>query len=80
MQTRREDEDIIKEKYTEREGAQDLENIMGDLFIAQFQVNKLRSLLGDIFGVTMDEKETSTHVFGYNHKWYKISIRIDKVK
>ena len=79
MQTRREDEDI-KEIYTEREGAQELENIMGDLFIAQFQVNKLRSLLGDIFGVTMDEKEISTHVFGYNRKRYKISIRIDKMK
>lgn len=58
----------------------ELENINGDLIIAQYQVNKLRILLGDVFGITMDKEEKSTHVFEYNHKLYKVSVSIDKIK
>lgn len=65
---------MIKEKDPE------LENINGDLIIAHYQVNKLRILLGDVFGITMDKEEKSTHVFKYNHKLYKISVSIDKIK
>ena len=65
---------VIKEKDPE------LENINGDLIIAQYQVNKLRILLGDVFGITMDKEEKSTHVFEYNHKLYKVSVSIDKIK
>ena len=65
---------VIKEKDPE------LEYINGDLIIAQYQVNKLRILLGDVFGITMDKEEKSTHIFEYNHKLYKVSVSIDKIK
>jgi hypothetical protein len=28
----------------------------------------------------MDKEEKSTHVFEYNHKLYKVSVSIDKIK
>ena len=56
----------------------ELENIIGNLMIAQYQVDKLRSRLSDTingFG-SMSNKKASVHVFKHNEKWYKISTKV----
>ena len=70
MQTRE-----IDDNSTDRE----LENIVGNLMIAQYQVDKLRSkLAGKIGGYyyNLDKIETSAFTFKHNEKWYKVSIRV----
>ena len=59
----------------------ELENIVGNLLIAEYQVDKLRTRLADLvdgFRPKMRFNKVSTHVFKHNNKWYKISIRIDE--
>jgi hypothetical protein len=59
----------------------DLENIVGNLFIAEYQVDKLRTRLSNlVYGnrPQMSNNKASTHVFKHNNKWYKISLRIDE--
>jgi hypothetical protein len=58
----------------------DLENIVGNLMIAQYQVDKLRSkLVGRIGGYyRLHNIKTSAFAFKYNEKWYKVSIRVDE--
>jgi hypothetical protein len=59
----------------------ELENIVGNLFIAEYQVDKLRTRLGDLvngYRPQMMKNNVSTHVFKHNNKWYKLSLRIDK--
>ncbi|MFL6321644.1 MAG: hypothetical protein ACJ72Q_14355 [Nitrososphaeraceae archaeon] len=59
----------------------ELENIAGNLMIAEYQVDKLRHRLSEqvrsavyhSFGI----KKTSAHTFKYNGKWYKVSIKIE---
>jgi hypothetical protein len=58
----------------------ELENIVGNLLIAEYQVDKLRTRLADSFygyrtRISSNNK-ASTHVFKHNNKWYKISLRI----
>ena len=57
-----------------------LENIVGNLFIAEYQVDKLRTRLADVvygYRPRMSNNKASTHVFKCNNKWYKISLRAD---
>ena len=60
----------------------ELENIVGNLFIAEYQVDKLRTRLADSFygyRPRMSNNKASTHVFKHNNKWYKLSLRVDEV-
>jgi hypothetical protein len=59
----------------------ELENIVGNLMIAQYQVDKLRSRLSERFGGygSASNKKDSTNIFKYNDKWYKISMRVDEI-
>jgi hypothetical protein len=60
----------------------DLENIAGNLFIAGYQVDKLRTRLSNlVYGhrSRMSNNKASTHVFKHNNKWYKLSLRVDEV-
>jgi hypothetical protein len=52
----------------------ELENIIGNLMIAQYQVDKLRSRLSERIG-----GYGSTSIFKHNDKWYKISMRVDEM-
>ncbi|HKG89411.1 MAG TPA: hypothetical protein VKA95_13895 [Nitrososphaeraceae archaeon] len=76
MQTRdkgKESEDEIRDL--------ELENIAGNLLIAEYQVDKLRARLSDMvngYRPGMRYNKASTHIFKHNDKWYKLSIRIDK--
>jgi hypothetical protein len=59
---------------------QELENIAGNLLIAEYQVDKLRNRLADFVDGSrpeMSNSKASTHVFKHNNKWYKLSLSID---
>ncbi len=61
----------------------ELENIVGNLFIAEYQVDKLRTRLADSFygyrAQMSNNNKASIHVFKHNNKWYKLSLRVDEV-
>lgn len=78
MQTRKNNHqipDIDEERDIE------LENIIGNLMIAQYQVDKLRSRLSERVGGygSAGNKKASTHIFKHNEKWYKVTIRVDEM-
>ena len=77
MQTR----DNDKKQAAEEKRDLELENIVGNLFIAEYQVDKLRTRLADSFygyRPRMSNNKASTHVFKHNNKWYKLSLRIEE--
>jgi hypothetical protein len=59
----------------------ELENIVGNLMIAQYQVDKLRSRLSERVGGygSASNKKASAHIFKHNDKWYKVTIRVDEM-
>jgi hypothetical protein len=78
MQTR----DNDKKQAAEEKRDLDLENIAGNLFIAEYQVDKLQTRLADLvygYRPKMSNNKASTHVFKYNNKWYKLSLKVDEV-
>ena len=74
-----------RDKHTE-EGKRDieLENIIANLLIAEYQVDKLRTRLDDLvsgyrsYRLSTGDNKISTPVFKHNNKWYKISLGIEK--
>jgi hypothetical protein len=59
----------------------DFENLVGNLFIAEYQVDRLRTRLADLvsgYRPQMMKNKASTHVFKHNNKWYKLSLRIEE--
>jgi hypothetical protein len=55
----------------------ELENIVGNLLTAEYQVNKLRTRLTELvsgYRVQMNKNKVSTQVFKYDNKWYKRSF------
>ena len=65
----------------EEERDLELENIVGNLMIAQYQVDKLRSRLSeriDGYG-SISNKKASVNVFKHNEKWYKVSTKVEEV-
>ena len=74
MQTR--DKERVEEKRD-----LELENIVGNLLIAEYQVDRLRTRLDDLvdgYRPQMKNNNASTLVFKHNNKWYKLSLRIDE--
>ena len=81
MQTR--DNDGKKQAAEEKRDLE-LENIVGNLLIDEYQVDKLQTRLAKIvygygydydydYGPQMSNNNTaSTHVFKHNNKWYKL--------
>ena len=75
-----------KEKQSEEgEGEEkrdlELENIVGNLLIAEYQVDRLRTRLADLvsgYRPQIMKNKASTLVFKHNNKWYKLSLRIDE--
>lgn len=61
----------------------ELENLVGNLLIAEYQVDRLRTRLGDIVNRYRPQKKqnnASTHVFKHQDKWYKLSLRIEETE
>ena len=78
MQTR----DNNKKLAAEEKRDLDLENIVGNLLIAEYQVDKLQTRLADLvngYRPKMSNDKSSIHAFKHNNKWYKISLRIDEI-
>jgi hypothetical protein len=61
----------------------ELENIAGNLMIAEYQVDKIRQRLSQhVRGSTYHffaSKKTSAHTFKYDGKWYKVSIKVEEL-
>ena len=59
----------------------ELENIVGNLMIAQYQVDKLRSRLSERVGrySSVNNKKSSMHVFKHNDRWYKVTTKVEEV-
>src|ERR687898_647345 len=89
MQTRDNDD---KKQAAEEKRDLELENIVGNLLIDEYQVDKLQTRLAKIvygygYGYDYDydygpqmsnNNKASPHVFKNNNKWYKISLRINE--
>ncbi|MBV9179552.1 MAG: hypothetical protein JO297_21190 [Nitrososphaeraceae archaeon] len=69
-----------KAQYINEERDMELENIVGNMMIAQYQVDKLRSRLSErISGYgSASNKKASAHMFRHNDKWYKVTIKVDE--
>ena len=60
----------------------ELENIIGNLMIAEYQVDRLRTRVAEkIAGKYLDvpEKKISTHVFKHDGRWVKISVKAQEI-
>ncbi len=63
----------------------ELENTVGNLMVAEYQVDRLRNrLIDNIRGGILKtgsgtNKKGSTHVFKHNNKWYKVSVKIEEL-
>ncbi len=70
----------MQTRETEDNRDRELENIVGNLMIAQYQVEEIRSkLTGRIGGYYhIHNIKTSAFAFKYNKKSYKVSIRVDE--
>ena len=64
----------------------ELENTVGNLMVAEYQVDRLRNRLSDYIRESTAfktgsraSKKGSTHVFKHNNKWYKVSVKIEEL-
>jgi len=57
----------------------ELENIVGNLMIAQYQVDRLRSRLSDKIGSSGTNKKGYTYTFKHGNKWYTITLKLDEL-
>lgn len=72
-----------KGKQSEEDEGRDLEleNLVGNLLIAEYQVDRLRTRLSDIinrYRPQIKNNKASSHVFKHNDKWYRLSLNIDE--
>ena len=75
------DNNNIEAPNIEEERDLELENIVGNLMIAQYQVDKLRSRLSErtVGYGSASNKKASVHVFKHNDKWYKVTTKVEEV-
>jgi hypothetical protein len=58
-----------------------LENIVGNLMIAEYQVEKLRSKVTEKigrYGYAADKK-VSSRMFKHDRRWFKISVKVEEL-
>jgi hypothetical protein len=81
-----------KKQAAEEKRDQKLENVAGNLFIDEYQVDKLQIRLANLvysydYGYDYDysyspqmsnNNKVSTHVFKHYNKWYKVSLRVEE--
>jgi hypothetical protein len=59
----------------------ELENIIGNLMIAEYQVEKMRGRVTEKtgrYGYGTDKK-VSSHMFKHDNRWFKISIKVEEL-
>ena len=74
---------MVEQEDIETKRDLELENIAGNLMIAEYQVDKLRNKLSqqvrDIRYGSFGSRKTSANTFKYDGKWYKLSIKVEEV-
>jgi hypothetical protein len=60
----------------------ELENIVGNLLIAEYQVDKLRARLAEKVGGRMDSKANSQSVYTFKNrdKLFRVRVQIDEME
>jgi hypothetical protein len=61
----------------------ELENIIGNLLIAEYQVDKLRHRLVEKISPSyssVEAKDNSSYSFKVGTKWYRVSLKIEEQK
>ncbi|HEY6884387.1 MAG TPA: hypothetical protein VI278_10155 [Nitrososphaeraceae archaeon] len=63
----------------EEERDLELENTVGNLMVAQYQVEKLRSRLSERIGGygSVSNKKASMHIFKHNERWYQVTTKVE---
>jgi hypothetical protein len=59
----------------------ELENIVGNLMIAEYQVEKLKTRVTERigkYGYAADRK-VSSHMFKHDRRWFKISVKVEEL-
>jgi hypothetical protein len=56
----------------------ELENLVGNLLIAQYQVERLKERVSERLSVH-DRTKISQNLFKYKNNWYSITINVDRV-
>jgi hypothetical protein len=59
----------------------ELENVVGNLMIAEYQVEKLRGRVTEKIGRYGygTDKKVSSHMFKHDNKWFKISVKVEEL-
>jgi hypothetical protein len=59
----------------------ELENIIGNLMIAEYQVDKLQSRLSERVGGlgSGSNRKSSSFVFKKNDKWYRVTLYVEEM-
>ena len=77
------DETVKDEDYGKTKRDLELENIAGNLMVAEYQVDKLRHRLSQqVRGIgyhSFNNMKTSAHTFKYDGKWYKLSVKVEEL-
>ena len=73
----------VQEENNETKRDVELENTVGNLMIAQYQVDKLRYRISQKVGGSgyrsFSSEKTSAHTFEHDGKWYKVSIKVEEI-
>jgi hypothetical protein len=56
----------------------ELENLVGNLLIAQYQVERLKDRVSERLGAH-DHTKISQNLFKHKNNWYSITINVDRV-
>jgi hypothetical protein len=56
----------------------ELENLVGNLLIAQYQVERLKERVSQNLSI-YDRNKISQNLFKYKNNWYRITINVDQV-
>jgi hypothetical protein len=56
----------------------ELENLVGNLLIGQYQVERLKERVSENLN-TGDRSKISQNLFKYKNNWYRITINVDQV-
>ena len=56
----------------------ELENLIGNLLIGQYQVERLKERVSQNLN-TGDRSKISQNLFKYKNNWYRITINVDQV-
>jgi hypothetical protein len=57
----------------------ELENLVGNLLIAQYQVERLKEKISDKLTASYTRTKSTETLFKYKDNWFKISINISQV-